>query len=211
MSLLPGAKRAQVKRERQPEGWYTEPRWCDAQLFASVRFKGPIHDPCCGEGRIPEAAIAAGYTATGSDLMHRGYGTGGVDFHKDNTKRTTLIFNPPSNNRTRIYVDPFIHHALDVATDTVAIIVPAPFLCGRNRFWDLYKPCPPALVLACAQRPSMPPGGENIPEKGGTADYIWLIWSRRQVQYRRQCGLDPASWWHPADGTVVDWLRPLEE
>jgi hypothetical protein len=211
MSLLPGAKRAQFKQPRHPLGWYTEPRWCDRQLFEAVQFVGPIHDPCCGEGRIPEAAIAAGYVATGSDIADRGYGISGVDFHQDNTPRHSVIFNPPSNPKTGIYIDPLVHHALAVASQAVAIIVPVPFLCGQDRYWELYRQCPPAYVLACSQRPSMPPGGLGIAEKSGTTDYCWLIWTRSPLEWRRQCAIVPTAWWQPHHGTIVDWLKPIRE
>jgi hypothetical protein len=85
VSLLPGAKRAAHKQKEQPQGWYTEPECCSEALFARVAFEGPIHDPCCGSGRIVRAAWAAGYEATGSDLYHRGFEhvTVGGDFLED--------------------------------------------------------------------------------------------------------------------------------
>ena len=52
MSLLPGAKRAKHQKPRVEHDFYSEPEWCSAQLFATVRFHGPIHDPCCGQGHI---------------------------------------------------------------------------------------------------------------------------------------------------------------
>lgn len=72
MSLLAGKVRALHKQEEQPEGWYWEPEWCAEVLFARVAFEGPIHDPCCGAGRIVRAARAAGYVASGSDLVEAG-------------------------------------------------------------------------------------------------------------------------------------------
>jgi hypothetical protein len=57
----------------------------------------------------------------------------------------------------------------------------------------------------------MPPGGKGAPEKGGTADYAWLIWSRTLPRWRRNGGdlLVPNGWWHSPNGTVIDWLEPL--
>ena len=208
MTQLSGAQREKFKQPRHPLGWYTEPRWCDRQFFAALEFSGAIHDPCCGEGRIPEAAIEAGYKATGSDLVYRGFGRGGVDFLKDRTRRRNIVFNPPSNPGTGIYIDPFILHALSVAIETVSVIVPVQVLCGQDRFWDLYRSCPPSLVLACSQRPSMPPGGMGIAEKGGTTDYVWLVWSRSEPK-RRICGVEANGWWHAAGGGLIDWLEPL--
>ena len=174
MSLLPGAARAKHKKPRAKHDWYTENRWAAEQLFAQVQFTGPIHDPACGEGRIPIAARKAGYEATGADIVDRGFpGVEMVDFETDWRPRKTLVFNAPYEKN-----EEFIAHALEeVASHAVAAIVRIPFLCGQERFWDLYRKCPPALVLACSQRVNMPPGGIGADEDGGTADYAWLIWS----------------------------------
>jgi len=54
-----------------PHGWYVEPHWCDSRLFDVETFDRTVWDPCCGWGRIPQAAIAAGYRAIGSDIVYR--------------------------------------------------------------------------------------------------------------------------------------------
>ena len=189
MSLLPGKKRAANKRPRIDSDWYVEPVWCSEQLFAYMQFEGPIFDPACGEGRIVEVAKRAGYEAAGSDIEDRGYGEVGVDFRKDFTPRKTIVANPPYG-----IVDTFLPHALEIATAAVAIIVPVPFLCGQERYWNLFRPCPPSYFLVCSQRPSMPPGGGLVPAKGGTTDYVWPIWSRTPLSRRRNCGLLPNGW-----------------
>jgi hypothetical protein len=135
MSLLPGKKRAEHKQPRADDDFYIEPSWCPEQLFATVRFRGPIHDPACGRGNIVRAAWRAGYGATGSDLKDRGFGETGIDFREDFRPRVTLVFNSPANDRDqepKIGHEEFIRHALEVASDAVAVIVPIPFLCGRN-------------------------------------------------------------------------------
>jgi hypothetical protein len=195
MSLLPGAKRALHKQPEQLEGWYWEPEWCSESLFARVAFEGPIHDPFCGQGRIVRAARAAGYEATGSDLCDRGFEHAevGINFLKDWTPRKTLVFNPPSPPWDKDYVDKCIAHALHVAS-CVASIVAIPYLAGQAHYWMFYRPLPPALVLVHSERPSMPPGGQGIQEKGGTRDYCWIIW--------RKSHQGP---------TVIDWLEPREQ
>lgn len=186
MSFLPGAARAKHQQGLVPHFWYWEPEKVTEQLLESMTFRGPIHDPCCGSGRIPRVARRFGYEASGSDIVNRGFGVGDVDFFTDTTLRATLIFNPPSGRNT----DPtlstrFILHALSVA-DEVAAIVPVPMLCGQWRRDNLYRPHPPRCVLALAERPSMPPGGTDIPAKNGTMDYCWIVWS---YGYR-----GPAEW-----------------
>jgi hypothetical protein len=204
MSLLPGAKRAKHRKPRQYRDFYLEPEWASEQLFAMVPFRGPIHDPACGTGRIVEAARRAGYLATGADITDRGYpGTEIIDFLRDERPRTTVACNPPF-----IHAEKFIAHALTVASAAVAIFAPIPALCGQGRFAALYVPHPPALVLPHARRGSCPPGDIDTEAEGGTMDYGWLVWSRTPLAWRRSCGLVPNGWWVSPFGTIVDWLAP---
>ena len=178
MSLLPGRARGLHQQPLAPQSWYWESPEVTHQLLNEVTFRGPVHDPCCGSGRIPIAAREFGYEATGSDIVDRGFGTGGVDFFADMTPRVTLIFNPPSGRRQDpTLVNRFILHAIEVAEE-VAAIVPVPMQCGLWRRDNLNRLHPPRHVLALSDRPSMPPGGTDIKAKGGTMDYCWIVWHR---------------------------------
>jgi hypothetical protein len=178
MSFLPGAKRAKHQQELVPLSWYWEPPEVTERLLEEITFRGPIHDPCCGSGRIPIVARKFGYEATGSDLVHRGFGVGDVNFFEDWTPRVTLMFNPPSGRRQDpTLINRFILHAIEVGEE-VAAVVPVPMQCGVWRRNNLYRIHPPRFVLALADRPSMPPGGTDIKAEGGTMDYCWLVWER---------------------------------
>lgn len=178
MSFLPGKARAEHQQELVALFWYQEPKAVTEQLLREWEFRGPVHDPCCGEGRIPLVAQQFGYEATGSDLVYRGFGVGGIDFFDDMTPRVTLIFNPPSGrNQDPTLSTRFILHALEVAEE-VAAVLPVPMQCGQWRRDNLYRIHPPKLVLALGDRPSMPPGGRGIEAKNGTMDYCWIIWQR---------------------------------
>jgi hypothetical protein len=93
MSFLNGKQRAKHQKSLVPLLWYWEPVEVTQQLLKAITFRGPVHDPCCEAGRIPLVARAFRCEATGSDIVDRGFGTGGVDFFTDNTRRATLIFN----------------------------------------------------------------------------------------------------------------------
>lgn len=173
MSMLPGRERALHARERWPDDWYVEPAWSVDLLFDHVRFSGAIHDPCCGCGTIPKVAAARGYFAGGSDLVDRGFGEAPVDFLQDFTRRDNLVFNAPYRLN-----EPFIAHALDRSDRGVAALVRMPFLAGQRRLQTLFGKIPPESVVVLSRRPSMPPGGTDIPAKGGTTDYAWIVWRR---------------------------------
>jgi hypothetical protein len=144
VSLLPGAPRALHQQPLVPHSWYWEPVDCIERLFEEVTFTGPIHDPCCGAGRIPITTQKFGYEATGSDLIDRGYGVFWVDFFTDWTPRQTIVCNPPSDKKSRpvpTLRDRIVLHAIEVA-----MIAPVPYLCGQWRRDHLYRPHPPRLI-----------------------------------------------------------------
>lgn len=173
MSFLPGHLRAAFAQARNDDDWYVEPPACVQSLFQLSIFMGAIHDPCCGQGTIPTVAREHGYLATGSDLRDRGFGRSGVDFFADWTPRENIVSNPPYK-----LGEQFVHHALAVAAHKVAIVMRLSFLAGQKRLASLFRIHRPCAVIVLSTRPSMPPGGTDIPAKGGTADYCWLVWSR---------------------------------
>jgi len=133
-----------------------------------------------------------------------------MDFRQDFRPRDTLVLNPPGDNPVGL-TEQIICQALAVARHAVCVIEAIPRLAGEERYWDLYKPCPPALILICAKRPSMPPGGIGAKEAGGTVDYQWSIWSRERPQLLRRNGPPaPNGWWHSPDGTMTVWLEPTK-
>lgn len=187
MSSLPGAQRALHRHERWPDDWYVEPAWAVDALFDSVRFVGPIHDPACGGGTIPRVARERGFISTGRDIVDRGFGQGGVDFLSDDTRRFNIVCNPPFE-----LAEKFVRHALDVTKFKIAVIVRLNFAAGQARCRSLFLPYPPAREVVLSKRPSMPPGGTDIPAKGGTTDYCWLVWDR---DYN---GPTIKQWWIPS-------------
>ncbi len=197
MSTLPGPLRALHAKQRWPRDYYVEPDWCVHALFDSVTFSGPIHDPACGSGTIVKVARALGYEATGSDLIARGFCEGGIDFLADNTPRRSIVTNPPY-----LLAERFIHHAIEVA-ERVAVIVRLDFSAGQRRCRSLFLRHPPALELVLAKRPSMPPGGTDIPAKNGSTNYAWLIWNRGHR------GPTVKQWWVPSESAADAPPAPL--
>lgn len=179
-SLLPhssGGKpreRRVVDHAREVNDWYVEPIWATELLFRALDFVGPIWDPCCGQGNILKAVCSAGNITNGvraTDLVDRGYGDAGIDFLLSSDWAQNIVFNPPY-----LHAEAFILHALKLASGKVAALVNLKFLASQGRRERLFKPHPPLVVLILSRRPSMPPGGQDIPAKGGTADYCWIVW-----------------------------------
>ena len=162
---------------RADADWYVEPAWVVDALFAVERFEGVIFDTACGGGRIPERAKAAGYEAVGMDIADRGYGMRGdfLLFERADGDESivNIVTNPPYS-----LTEQFVRHALSITTGKVAIITRLAFLESQVRRDGLFREHPPARVWVCSKRPSMPPGGTDVPAKGGSVAYAWFVWDR---------------------------------
>jgi hypothetical protein len=161
---------------RDPGEHYVEPHWCSERLFAVEKFKDSIWDPCCGFGRIPEAAEEAGLIGIGTDVMHRGWRRQStmMDFMEFKAPLSeNIVCNPPFNIAGR-----FMRHALDmIGVEKIAMIFPTARLNAAH--W--IKDTPLARVWLMTPRPSMPPGSTITAGErpgGGKMDFCWLVWER---------------------------------
>jgi hypothetical protein len=162
--------------EREANEHYVEPEWCSKRLFEEEIFYGQVWDPCCGFGRIPLAAKAAGHDVYASDLVDRGYSgicdVGDFLTWNDPQCAPNIVCSPPFN-----IADKFALHALALAERKVALIFPTARLNAAH--W--LKGTPLLNVWLMTPRPSMPPGhviarGEK--PGGGKMDYCWLVFRK---------------------------------
>jgi hypothetical protein len=176
--------------EADPHGHYPEPLWTSKRLFQVESFgtKGAlILDPCAGWGRIPHAAMAAGYTAIGCDIVdrrheplsHNGFKFVLGDFFENPLPMPirsagSAVFNPPF---TGDYIQQFVERALAIVEFKVAALVPVRRLPAAH--WLRGKPLETIWLLT--PRPSLPPASYiragNEPGGGGQ-DFCWLVLRR---------------------------------
>jgi hypothetical protein len=84
--------------ERKEGDFYPTQAWVTECLLGKVALRGPVWEPCCGDGAIAKVLTAAGHAVVATDLVDRGYGRGGVDFFRmsrvpDGCR--AVITNPP--------------------------------------------------------------------------------------------------------------------
>lgn len=163
--------------QREEHEHYVEPEWCSKRLFEVEKFEGAVTDPCCGFGRIAEAAKGAGhYPVRARDIVDRGYpGCEVTDFLTSGDTEDNIIGNPPFD-----IFRPFAEHALKCARFKVAMIWLVRTLPAARWLQDT----PLARIYFLTPRPSMPPGhviarGEK--PGGGKQDFCWLIWSKGRI------------------------------
>ena len=167
--------------QRETHEHYVEPEWCSRRLFAVEKFDGQVRDPCCGFGRIPEAAKAAGcYPVRGSDIFDRGYNGDVADFLTCGDTIDNVVSNPPFD----IFQD-IANHALKLTRHKVALMWTVRTLPAAR--W--LRNTPLARIWMLTPRPSMPPGcvishgvglhGEPQKVGGGKQDFCWLVWDKQ--------------------------------
>lgn len=84
--------------EREDGDFYPTPAWVMECLLNSVALRGPIWEPCCGDGAMAKVLSAAGHEVVATDLVDRGFGRGGVDLLQASEMPEgcrALVTNPP--------------------------------------------------------------------------------------------------------------------
>jgi hypothetical protein len=145
-------------------------------LFDVEDFRGPIHDPFCGFGHVVSSARVHGYSATGTDIVNRGFGNDCRDFFKDTTIWPNIVGNPPFDDSHALY-----RLALARCRRKLALIMPIRRLNAAH--W--LRAMPLVRIYLLTPRPSMPPGevyrryeraGKR--PRGGQADFCWLVFDK---------------------------------
>lgn len=141
-------------------------------------FNKNIWECSCGQGHLSERLSEYGYDVRSTDLIDRGYGTGGVDFLTYNEKwNGDILTNPPYK-----FAKEFIEHAMEVVSDgnKVAMFLKIQFLEGKARKL-LFKKYPPKCVyvsssrILCAKNADF----EGMKAGGGSAvAYAWYVWEK---------------------------------
>jgi len=175
-----------ISRLRVPHDFYATPPEGTRALLSVERFSGSIWEPACGNGAISKVLIATGYTVTSTDLVHRGYGIGGINFLTETkTRGINIVTNPPYGHGL---ADVFIGHALKMVAPVNGSVAMLLNLAGlahplRHKIWTRH---PPAAVYILDELTCWPNGIEH----GFAAEhrYCWAVWKPGHVGR-------PALWW----------------
>lgn len=171
-----------TEKEREPNDYYaTSPEAIDL-LFESDNFVRPkyVWECACGEGHLAKRLADFGCNVYSSDLIYRGFGTGGVDFLKQidmpfhNVERC-IVTNPPYK-----YAMEFVLHALDLLKDgeRAVFFLKTSALEGKKRYERLFKPFPPKMIYQFKGRVICAKNGdfENMKKVGSAVSYAWFEW-----------------------------------
>src|SRR5579884_287379 len=150
---------------RRANDFYSTPAWVTGCLLRHVALRGPVWEPCCGDGAIARVIEAEGHQVTATDLADYGYGAGGVDFFSCREPPPgcrALVTNPPYGDgsgqlRTgtaSVAMLHFVRHALDLTEKIegqLALLVRFQWIAGK-RAAALLSSGPLDSVIALTKR-----------------------------------------------------------
>jgi hypothetical protein len=151
--------------DRKGRDFYATPDWVTAALLQRIRFRGPIWEPCCGDGAISTVLAAHHYKVVSTDIAERGFGTPGIDFLTcrdvpDGCR--SIITNPPYGDtgshkgqaKSPVAMLNFMRHALALTAAVqgqLALLVRLNWIAGR-RAADLLSAAPFSATVILTRR-----------------------------------------------------------
>ena len=177
--------------------FYPTPRVATEMLLKHVHFEGSTWEPASGNGAIsrvleeqPQLQVRS------SGIQEKEYGEGGIDFLKTTWSCDNIVTNPPYS-----LLNPFMVHALAMATKKVAFLVNVHALFGVARH-SFYEKNPPSLILILSRGIPFFKGDKWT--SGGGMKHIQLIWDKSDTS-----GSTRVEWALNVGKAVTDYDREL--
>ena len=166
-----------AEEEREENDYYaTNPLAINA-LFRHEDFSNNIWECACGGGSLSARMERYGKTVKSTDLIDRGYGTGGVDFLKQTDPFPgDIITNPPYKFTTE-----FILKAYELTQNKVAMFLKLSALEGKERYQKIYKSIPPSDVYVFVDRLGCYKNGKFVDDADivrGAVCFAWFVWKK---------------------------------
>lgn len=162
--------------ERQEEDFYATDPIAGEWLMRMEKFDGPIWEPCAGLGHLAEVFKAHGFVVKATDLKHRGYGQGGVNFLAPEITewQGDIISNPPFK-----FAQEIIEKALEIVPEgkKVCMFLRTLFLEGIGRR-TLFEKHPPRRVWIASKRILCAKNGNFENTNGAAQSYAWYVWEK---------------------------------
>jgi hypothetical protein len=151
--------------EREGQDFYATPAWVTEALLRHVTLRGPVWEPCCGDGAMSSVLAAHGHQVVSTDIVDRGFGTSGVDFLACRDVPAgcrSIVTNPPygdsgshtGQSRSPSAMRGFLTHALMLTASVqgqLALLVRLQWIAGR-RVAEVMSAAPFAAVIVLTQR-----------------------------------------------------------
>lgn len=170
--------------------FYPTPPEATRALLSVESFDGDIWEPACGDGAISLELTDAGYEVISTDLIDRGFGTGGQNFLKSDTPLAKhIITNPPYGKHG--LGDAFTRRALIHTRKTggsVAMLFNLRSLAHPDRHAKFIK-SPPSAIYILDDLTCWPMGKPTFKVPlNARQQYCWAVWKPGHVGA-------PKMWW----------------
>jgi len=176
--------------DRVPQDFYPTPDWVTEALLKHATLRGPIWEPCCGDGAMARVLETAGHKVVATDLVDRGFGRGDVDFFDCSTFPPgcrSMVTNPPYGDggdllrpaNSAASLQRFVRHALDLtmrANGQLALLARFQWIAGK-RAAALISSGPLSRVVVLTKRIQWFDRGELT--NTGQHHHVWLFWDCR--------------------------------
>ena len=174
--------------QRVSQDFYRTPSWVTEALLKHVTLRGPVWEPCCGDGAMASVLAERGHQVVASDLVDRGYGETGVDFYDCSAFPAgcaALVTNPPYGeagpaNRaagfSRAAMPRFVRHGLSLtaqAQGQLALLVRLQWSAGKHAS-RLITSAPFDTMVVLTRRICWFDLGEKT--QTGQHHHCWLFW-----------------------------------
>ena len=151
--------------DREGQDFYATPDWVTEALLEHIRFRGPVWEPCCGEGAMSTVLAAHSYNVVSTDIAERGFGTPGIDFLNCLNMPEgcrSIVTNPPYGDtgshkgqaRSSAAMLNFLRHALALVASVrgqLALLVRLQWIAGQ-RAADVLSAAPFAATVVLTRR-----------------------------------------------------------
>ena len=173
--------------DRRENDFYPTPAWVTEALLSSVTLRGPVWEPCCGDGAMARVIEESGQSVVASDLVNRGYGRPGVDFFDCEAFADgcgSMVTNPPygdgGGSAKGVEVPGalinFVNHAIKLterADGQLALLVRFQWMAGRKAA-NTISAGPLSKMIVLRKRIRWFDRGPTT--KQGQHHHAWLFW-----------------------------------
>jgi hypothetical protein len=181
--------------DRTEHDFYPTPTWVTEALLKHVTLRGPVWEPCCGDGAMASVIQRSGLQVVASDLVDHGFGQPGTDIFACQEfpgQCRAMVTNPPygdggvmqrSTNVSRGMLR-FVRHALTMtgrANGQLALLVRFQWMAGL-RASNMITAGPLDTVLTLTRRIRWFDRGPQT--NHGQHHHAWLFWDYQRDQSR---------------------------
>lgn len=162
-------------KARQEDDYYaTDPIAIDKLLSAGARIDNSVWECACGQGHLAKRLLDKGYTVYATDLVDRGFGTGGIDF----LKQTEIFDGDILTNPPYKYAKEFVEKSLSLIKNghKVFMFLKLTFLESKSRKL-MFEKYPPKCVYVFSERCLCAKNGDfkQVIDGGGKRCMLCLV------------------------------------